>query len=798
MNHYSATYPNPVLHIDKDGTVLYSNEAGKFLLHEWDVVVGEMLPPQIGEFVQKVISLNSPEKMEVKLGKRVYLTVFHPLPEEKYVCISGFDISDQKEFEEKVQESEAQEMANVELAEIVEVQAIQSLMNDFYKLTNIPIGLNDLKGNVLVGAGWQDICTKFHWVHPEACKHCIRSDTKLSAAVLQEETKLLKCKNNIWDITTPVIVGSQHVGYIFSGQFFFDDESLDYDLFRSQARKYGFNEEKYIAALNKVPRLSREAVETGMSLFMKFANMLSQLSYSINKQAQPLSERDTLLEALRESEEKYRNIVETANEGIITVDAEARTNYVNEKMAEMLKYNRRDMIGKSICDFVDEENKAILKLNLEKRKQGIYDVYESKLVCKDGASLWALVSAKALFNKDGEFTGSLGMITDITERKQAEKALQESEIRFRTLAENSPDIITRFDRQHRHVYANPAAVESYDIPLYEIIGKTQGELGRTPKKVKFWEEHLENTFVTGKIETLEYQYVSLQGKKYYFNTKIVPEFADGKIISVLAISRDITYIREAEAKLKETLDNLENLVKKRTADLETAFNSLKESETSFAEAQKMAHIGNWDWNIAADRAYWSDEMYRIFGRNPQELAPPYNEYLNYVHPDDRDYYDDAVRKAINGIPYSIVHRIVLATGEVRTIHIQCEIIFNEKNIPIRIKGIVQNITESKKSEEKIRNLANIVESSNDAIGTISLEDIITSWNKGAEQVYGYSAEEILGKPTYFVAPLHLRGETKKLSELVKQGECINQYETLRLRKDGKVLDVSITLSPVYD
>ena len=172
----------------------------------------------------------------------------------------------------------------------------------------------------------------------------------------------------------------------------------------------------------------------------------------------------------------------------------------------------------------------------------------------------------------------------------------------------------------------------------------------TPKKVKFWEEHLEKTFVTGKTETLEYQYISLQGKKYYFNTKIVPEFVDGKVISVLAISRDITDIKEAEAKLKETLDNLEKLVKERTAELEKAYNSLKESEKSLAEAQKMAHIGNWDWDIATDKAYWSDEMYRIFGRNPQELGATYNEFLNYIHPDDRDYVDNAVKKALNGEP----------------------------------------------------------------------------------------------------------------------------------------------------
>ncbi len=102
------------------------------------------------------------------------------------------------------------------------------------------------------------------------------------------------------------------------------------------------------------------------------------------------------------------------------------------------------------------------------------------------------------------------------------------------------------------MYANPAAVESYDISLDEIIGKTQSELGRDPKNVKFWEEYLENTFVTGKTKTLEYHYISPQGKKYYFNTKIVPEFIDGKVISVLAISRDITEIKEAEQAERNT------------------------------------------------------------------------------------------------------------------------------------------------------------------------------------------------------------------------------------------------------
>jgi ligand-binding sensor protein len=306
IKQFPAKNPNPVLSVGKDGKVLYSNEAGEPLLNEWGVRVGDKLPSSITERIQEVISWNSPEKMEVKVEKKVYLVVFHPLREQECVNISGFDISGQKEVEEKPQKSEAQEKSNLELAKIIDAKVIQSLMNDFNKLVHIPMGLTDLKGNVLVSAGWQEMCTKFHRVNFEACKHCVESDINLSMGVSPGKYKLYKCKNNIWDVVTPIMVEGQHVGNILSGQFFFDDEPLDYELFRSQARQYGFNEEEYIAALEKVPRLSREAVDTGMAFFMTFANMISQLSYSNIKLSRSLAERNALVDALRESEELER------------------------------------------------------------------------------------------------------------------------------------------------------------------------------------------------------------------------------------------------------------------------------------------------------------------------------------------------------------------------------------------------------------------------------------------------------------------------------------------------------------
>ena len=212
----------------------------------------------------------------------------------------------------------------------------------------------------------------------------------------------------------------------------------------------------------------------------------------------------------------------------------------------------------------------------------------------------------------------------------------------------------------------------------------------------------------------------------------------------------------------------------------------------------MAHIGNWEWDIETDKAYWSGEMYRIFGRDPGKRAPSCSEYFNYIHPGDRDKYCDAIRKAVKGKPFGIDYRIVPDNGEKRIVHMNLKFVTDHKNIPVKFKGTVQDITERKKSEEKLQVLANVVKSSNDAIGTISLDDIITSWNEEAEQVYGYSAEEVLGKHTSILAPPHLNTETKELSELIKQGKKIHHYETSRVRKNGQTIYVSITLSPVFD
>lgn len=617
--------------------------------------------------------------------------------------------------------SPSEEIESPDLANIIDVPAVQSLMDDFYKFAPITMALVDLTGNVLVSVGWQDICTRFHRVNPETCKHCVESDTKLSAGVLPGEFKLYRCKNNMWDIATPIMVGGKHIGNIFSGQFFFEDEPLDYEIFRLQAKKYGFNEEEYIAALEKVPRLSRETVDRGMTFLTKLAHMISQLSYSNTKLAQSLVERNTLVDALRESEKCERarsDELEVLLDAVPTAvwiahDSQALQITGNRLSYEWLRIPQGSNVSRSAQEgdrpetfrvFKDgiELSPADMPLHVSAAGKELLD-YEFEFVYPEGKVRYVLGNARPLKDDQGKPRGSVAAFIDITERKQAEKELIKRENEFRTLAENSPDVIARFDRQKRYMYINPAGSTSGYSPE-EIIGKTSGELGIDPEIVKLWEEQIENVFTTGKPEEMEYRYKSPQGNEYYFNTRIVPEFTDDKVVSALAISRDITDTKRAEAKSKETLDNLEKLVKDRTEELEKAYNFLKESEESLSEAQKMAHMGNWEWNIVDDKAYWSDEMYRIFRRDPKKLAPPYDEYLSYIHPDDRDLFDSATKRAVSGKPYSIEYRIILPEGEERIIHMQSQVVFDENNTPVRIKGIIQDITERKKAERALVNL----------------------------------------------------------------------------------------------
>jgi len=132
-------------------------------------------------------------------------------------------------------------------------------------------------------------------------------------------------------------------------------------------------------------------------------------------------------ERIKESEEKYRNIVETSNEGISIIDAEGKITFVNKKAQCMFGYSSEEFIGRSIWDFISEEYITATKLNFENRMKGIEKSIEIMLTQKNGSSIWVCINSKSIFNKNGEFVGSLNMLSDVTKRKEAEEAVKHVE-----------------------------------------------------------------------------------------------------------------------------------------------------------------------------------------------------------------------------------------------------------------------------------------------------------------------------------------------------------------------------------
>src|SRR5665647_851982 len=571
--------------------------------------------------------------------------------------------------------------------------------------------------------------------------------------------------------------------------------------------------------------------------------------------------------------------------------------------------------------YVHPEDREYVNNAVKKALKGKPYSIDYRIILANGEESVVHEQREITFDKENIPVRITGTIQDIAERKKIEKVLKLASGYNRCLIDASLDPLFITNPDGKITDVNKAAEKATGYLREELIGTDFINYFTDPEQSrKDYQQALRKRSVLN--WELEIKHKDGQTTPVLYNSSVRMN-ESGEIIGAVASAHDITERKKTEEALKKVHDSLEEKVKERTSELEEAYESLKESEKSLAEAQKMAHVGNWEWDIATDKSYWSDELYRIYGRNRQEPGATYYELLSYVHPDDRDYMDDAHKKTLNGKPYSIDHRIILDNGEERTVHIQSEVIFDEKNIQIQLKGIVQDITERKRAEETLREsearlrrfyesgmfglfyfnlggsitdandkfleivgytredlqagqvnwdkmtppeyrlldehcitelksksvgtpyekeyirkdgsrvpiilgaatfneaqdegvavviditerkkaderikiLASAVESSNDAIATESLEGIITSWNRAAEQIYGYSAEEIIGKNASIVEQDNIKGEIRQLIEKIKQGKKVKNYETLRLKKDGTLINVSVTLSPIFN
>lgn len=475
--------------------------------------------------------------------------------------------------------------------------------------------------------------------------------------------------------------------------------------------------------------------------------------------------------ALIKGERQYRQIVETAQEGVWVVDKENRTTLVNKRLASMLGYTAAEMMGKCTYEFMDEEGKAIAGKNHENRHERNNEQIDFKYIRKDGAALWALVKESFMIDQNREYTGSLAMVTDITGRKQLEVHLHESEERYHLLFENSIDAILITSPDGSIITANSAACKLFGGTEEEI--KRAGRSGLLDSSDQRVVRALEERERTGK-------YAGEIGLLRLDGTPILGEIStsqycdhDGNVRSSMII-RDITERMRSEKALRESDEKFHHLADNIT-------------DVFWIRSPDMSKVH-----------YISPAFERIWGRSVESLYANPEKWPEFIHPDDHGRVTNAFDR-LTGINSSldIEYRILRPGGEIRWVHVRGFQVRDGSERLIRHIGIVSDITERRKAEERIVLLAHTLESIAECVSVTDLNDIVLFVNCAFQKTYGYTEQEIVGQNISMVrSPDEPPPDARSILQSSLKGGWSG--ELMNRAKDGHDFPVSLTTSAVQD
>lgn len=272
-------------------------------------------------------------------------------------------------------------------------------------------------------------------------------------------------------------------------------------------------------------------------------------------------------------------------------------------------------------------------------------------------------------------------VTRLLERKWSEEALRHGEARFRALIENSSDIITILGADGTIRYESPSIKRVLGYEPEELVGRNAFDLVHPEDRARVIEVFNRVMGSGGSSQYVEYHFQHQDGSWCVLES-VGKTFVDesGELVGVVN-SRDIMERKRAEEKLRQ-------------------------SEHQLAEAQRLAHVGSWHWDVQNNVVLWSDELYRIFGLRPQELDPTYESFLALVHPEDRATVARVLESALrNQASYTHYFRIIRPDGQVGIVYSSGRVESDEHGEPLRMIGTTQDVTEQRLARERLKSSA---------------------------------------------------------------------------------------------
>lgn len=454
---------------------------------------------------------------------------------------------------------------------------------------------------------------------------------------------------------------------------------------------------------------------------------------------------------LKESEERLKVFMESAPDTFMLYDSELNLININEIGVKRFPTGtkKEDVIGKNIIELAPDV-----------KKTGRYDEYMEVIKTGKHFSIEEFIPLPKFgylhFSLNAfKVLNGLGIIArDITERMKKEEKLKESEEKWRALSENSPAIILLCDREHKILFVNRTPP---DFSKEEIIGTPA--YNYAPKELRqITIDYRNSVWETGEPVRFYMNYTTKEGDVRYFDVWIGPVFQSGKVIALVSHHMDITEHQKLQI-------------------------SLQESEKRLLHVQEIGGLGFWDFNLITNELYWSDETFRIYGFKPQEFVPTYEIFRSIVHPDDLDYVQSRVDSALqDDIKYSIDFRFVRPNGEIGYIYVEGDVTRDEKGKAIRFVGTQMDITDRKKAEKDIMDLAKFPSENPNPILRATKEGILYVNNPGKLL---FDVKEGDSIPNVFHDILNDSIElNENISKEIAIDNCIYLFDIIPIKEEG--------------
>ncbi len=512
---------------------------------------------------------------------------------------------------------------------------------------------------------------------------------------------------------------------------------------------------------------------------------------------------------LKESESRFRDVAISMSDWIWEVDAQGKYTYVSGSFKQILGYDQQELLGKTPFDFMqtgEAERVAGIFSEISADKMPIVDL-ENLNRTKDGRNICLLTNGVPILDNEDRLLGYRGIDKDITSRKEAEEALndaRENVTSFANILEESLNEIYIFDAKTlRFVHVNKGARLNLGYSMDELSGLTPVDL--KPELTHGSFKKMIEPLRTGKKKKIQFTTVHKRKDGSLYDVEVHLQLSTFQSIpTFLAIILDITERRRAEEKIKKFNEYLEEHVVERTKELATANEKMVESEKSLNQAQKIAHLGHWRWNLLDDTEIWSDEQYRIFGYQPDSIEPTYDLFLRALHPGDYEKVITAVKNTLeDSSPYNLDFRIIQPDGTERSVQAQGELLRDDHGKPLSMMGTVLDVTEQKKSEEKLleseerfRELAeNIPE-----VFWVASQDFekINYVSPAYETIWGRTCKSLYDKPKEWLHSIHPEDHDTVITALENhmKGEkpFIEEYRVVRPDKSIRwILDRAFSI-----